>query len=106
MNKCYDQLRLRKRNREHIADEKTWAIIAERISDGFTTDLENNETAMMINLLTNKLSPKQKAVFILSEIEEMSAEEVSEVTGLSKSGIKANLYFARKKITELIEKYL
>ncbi len=33
INKCYDQLRHKKRNREHVADEKTWMILSERISD-------------------------------------------------------------------------
>ena len=31
VNKCYDQLRKRKRNPEFNADEKTWAIISNRI---------------------------------------------------------------------------
>jgi DNA-directed RNA polymerase specialized sigma24 family protein len=36
----------------------------------------------------------------------MSNDGISEITGLSKSAIKANLYHARKSISEKIEKYL
>jgi RNA polymerase sigma-70 factor, ECF subfamily len=106
INKCYDHLRNKKRNREHVADEKTWLILAERIFQMPSTLLENEETARIIGMLTDKLSPKQKTIFILSEIEEMTSDEISEITGISKSGIKANLYNARKSISAMIEKYL
>ena len=106
INKCYDQLRRRKRNPEIVQDEKTWMLLSEIISDGSSHELENKETAHIINLLTNRLSPKQKTVFVLSEIEQMSQDEISEITGMSKSGIKANLHHARKSISEMLEKYL
>jgi RNA polymerase sigma-70 factor, ECF subfamily len=106
VNKCYDQLRKRKRNPEIMADENIWARLSESIADNHSSDLENSELAHIINRLTNRLSPKQKTVFILSEIEQLSNDEISEITGISKAGIKANLYHARKRIAELIEKYL
>ena len=106
VNKCYDQLRKRKRNPEFVADELTWELISNRLSEGPSADLENKETAQIISLLTNKLSPKQKAVFILSDLEEMSNDEISEITGISKSAVKANLHYARKNIFEKVEKYL
>jgi RNA polymerase sigma factor (sigma-70 family) len=68
--------------------------------------LENSETAMIINMLTDKLSPKQKTVFVLSDLEEMTNEEISAITGMSRRNIKANLHFARKNISEMIEKYI
>lgn len=106
MNKCYDHLRKKKRHPEYATDEKAWALISNRISVEPSAELENRETSLILNLLTNRLSPKQKAVFILSEIEEMSGDEISEITGMRKSVIKANLHYARKNISEMIEKYL
>ena len=106
VNKCYDILRKRKRNPEFKPDEKSWAIISNTISEGPSAELENKENAIIISSLTNRLSPKQKAVFLLTEIEQLSHEEVSEITGLSKSAIKANLHYARKNISEKLEKYL
>ena len=32
VNKCYDCLRQKKRNREYSADEKTWQLLSERLS--------------------------------------------------------------------------
>jgi RNA polymerase sigma-70 factor, ECF subfamily len=106
VNKCYDQLRRRKKNREFVADDSLWVHISNTVSEGVSDALEEEETAMLISQLTNRLSPKQKAVFILSELEEMSNDEISEITGLNKSGVKANLYYARKNISEMVEKYL
>lgn len=106
LNKCYDHLRKRKRNPEIIADEATWAFISNSISERPSSELDDIDTARIIVLLTDKLSPKQKAVFVLSEIEQLSNDQISEITGMSKTGIKANLYYAKKSISLMIEKYL
>jgi RNA polymerase sigma-70 factor (ECF subfamily) len=106
VNKCYDHMRKRKRNPEFIADEQTWALISNRISVGPSAALENSETSKIIGLLTERLSYKQKTVFVLSDLEGMSNDEISEITGISKSAVKANLYHARKSISEKVEKYL
>jgi RNA polymerase sigma-70 factor, ECF subfamily len=106
INKCYDQLRKRKRNPEITTDEKSWSLISDKLSENPYGELENREIAEVITLLTEKLSPKQKAVFILSELEDMTAEEILHVTGMSKMNIKANLHYARTRIRELIEKHI
>jgi RNA polymerase sigma-70 factor (ECF subfamily) len=66
INKCYDNLRKRKRNREYSATENTWALLSDTVSQWPSSELEDKETAMIISILTNRLSPKQKAVFDLS----------------------------------------
>jgi RNA polymerase sigma-70 factor (ECF subfamily) len=106
VNKCYDELRKRKRLPEFNADDVTWSLISNRVSVGPSSELENEENAKILELLTNRLSPKQKAVFVLSELEEMSNDEISEITGMGKTAVKANLHYARKNISELIEKYI
>jgi len=106
VNKCYDHMRKRKRNPEFVTDEQTWELISNRISVEPFVTLENSETAKIIGILTKKLSPRQKTVFVLSDLEGMSNDEISEITGISKSAVKANLYHARKSISEKVEKYL
>jgi RNA polymerase sigma-70 factor (ECF subfamily) len=106
LNKCYDQLRRTKNNPEFSADEKTWNHLSEIVSGSNSTPLDNEDSARILSMLTNRLSPNQKAVFILSEIEAMSHDEIAEITGMSKTIIKANLYHARKNISGMVEKYL
>jgi RNA polymerase sigma-70 factor, ECF subfamily len=105
MNKCYDQLRRSKSNPEFTTDDYTWQRLSETIEDASDV-LGKKETAQVIALLTSRLSPRQKAVFVLSEIDQMTAEEVASITGISKAAVKANLYYARKNISELVSKYL
>jgi RNA polymerase sigma-70 factor (ECF subfamily) len=106
VNRCYDVMRKRKRNPEFVPDENAWDLISDKIYEWPSASLENGETSKIIGILTEKLSPKQKAVFVLSDLEGMSYDDISEITGISKSAVKANLYYARKSISEKIEKYL
>jgi DNA-directed RNA polymerase specialized sigma24 family protein len=42
----------------------------------------------------------------MCDLEELSHEEISEITGMSRRNIKANLHFARKRIGEMVERYI
>jgi len=106
VNKCYDHLRKTKRDSEFRPDEQTWSVLSNHISEEPASELENRETAVIINLLTEKLSPVQKVVFVLSDLEEMTSDEISSITGMSKRNVKANLYHARKNISGMIRKYI
>jgi RNA polymerase sigma-70 factor (ECF subfamily) len=106
INKCYDSLRRKRHIHEYRADDKTWQLLSDRISQLPSDQMENEQIGQIISMLTDKLSPKQKTIFILSEIEEMTSDEIKEITGISKSVIKANLYHARKSISGMIGKYL
>jgi RNA polymerase sigma-70 factor (ECF subfamily) len=50
--------------------------------------------------LAEGLSPKQRLVFTLSQLEGLSSEEVEEATGLTAKQVKSNLYVARQTIRE------
>jgi RNA polymerase sigma-70 factor (ECF subfamily) len=106
LNRCYDELRKRKRNQEIVADEAAWKFLSESVAENPGKQADNREIAQVIMTLTGNLSPKQRAVFILTDIEEMTGDEVSSITGMSKMNIKANLHYARKRIGELIVKYM
>ncbi|MGD0340898.1 MAG: RNA polymerase sigma factor [Bacteroidales bacterium] len=104
-NKCCDFLRKKKINAEVRADDKGWKLISDTVFSDNAHELENSEIAAIIKLLTEKLSPRQKAVFVLCDLEEMSHEEISVITGMSRRNVKANLHFARKRMGEMIERY-
>jgi RNA polymerase sigma-70 factor, ECF subfamily len=106
VNKCYDELRKKKRSKEYTPDDSEWAIISNHLSHDLSKEMDNSETAVIINFLTGNLSPAQKAVFVLCDLEEMKPDEVSEITGMRKTNVKANLHYARKKIREMIIKYV
>lgn len=106
VNKCYDQLRKQKRQKEERFGEREWEIISNHLSEEGNTELENRENARIITMLTKQLSPRQKTVFVLSDIEGLDSDEIVRITGMAKSLVKANLYYARKNIGHLLKKYL
>jgi len=105
VNKCYDELRRKRRTKEYVTGNSEWEIISNHLSHDPAVEMDNRETAALIRILTASLSSKQKAVFVLCDLEEMSTEEAAEITGMRRTTVKANLHYARKRISELIQKY-
>ena len=106
VNKCYDSLRKSKRTQLIYPDANSWNIPGIYSDSNPHNKLENKEIGKIIRLLTNRLSTKQRIVFILSELEGLSHEDISEITGMAKTSIKSNLNHARRKIGEMIEKHI
>lgn len=52
----------------------------------------------------SKLTPRQRTVFTLRELEGLSTEETAEATGMSSEQIKSNLYLARKAVRSALGK--
>ena len=73
-------------------------------SEGSISDnLEAKEKLDKLNKVLQQLPVKQREVFILRNFDEMSYEEISNITGKSVGGLKANYFHAYKKILELIK---
>ena len=67
------------------------------------TDLETKEKLDKIQRLLKKISPKQRKVFILRNFDELTYDEISEITGNSIGTLKANYFHAFKKLKDLIK---
>ena len=96
---CYDKLR----SKQNIKNEELTGY------DAFTEEnqeelLHNKELKKLIIKLSSGLSPKQRLIFILSDIEDLKPEEIIVITGMSAAKIKSNLYLARKHIKSKIIK--
>jgi RNA polymerase sigma-70 factor (ECF subfamily) len=61
-----------------------------------------NELRSAMEIIAAQLSPKQKAVFILRDLEDRTMEEIGEILEMSQGQVKSNLYYARKKVGEEI----
>ncbi len=106
VNRCYDALRKKKRNPLVYPDDSNWNIPGLFSDSNADRGLDNKEVGKLIQRLTNRLSNKQKVVFVLSELEGLSREDIAEITGMSRTSIKSNLFHARQKIGKLIEKHI
>ncbi|MEX2231619.1 MAG: RNA polymerase sigma factor [Cyclobacteriaceae bacterium] len=67
--------------------------------------LLDKELRSAVEKLTRDFSPKQKAVFVLRDLEDLTMQEIAEILSMSAGKVKSNLYYARKKMGELIALY-
>ena len=65
--------------------------------------LENREWVSIVRLMAADLSPKQRLVFTLCQLEGLSSDEVEQITGLNARQVKSNLYAARQTIREQLK---
>jgi RNA polymerase sigma-70 factor (ECF subfamily) len=96
-NLCIDRLRSTKRFASGIvASEESnplWVIRQDEMKK-----VEEKDLAEHIKILADQLSPKQRMVFILRDLQDLSVEEVSQVMQISEGSVKTNLYHARNAI--------
>ncbi len=99
-NHCYDRLKSLRYKAHTVPLES----IENLSSDEMELTMENVELGTRIARLTKRLSPKQKWVFTLCDLEGLSVEETSTITGLSAAKIKSNLYLARQSMRKELKK--
>lgn len=77
-----------------------------KFASGITPELQlcNKDWVSIIRVLASRLSPKQRIVFTLRMLENLSIEEITAITGTDPNKIKSNLYVARQKIMEQLKR--
>lgn len=58
----------------------------------------------LVNFALQKIGEDERALVTLYYYEELNTEEISEITGISKSNVKVKLFRARQKMIEIIKK--
>jgi RNA polymerase sigma-70 factor, ECF subfamily len=72
--------------------------------DDIINDIEQREKFSKLEKKLQQLPEKQREVFIMRNFDDMSYKEISDITGRSEGGLKANYFHAINKLTELMEK--
>jgi len=100
-NLCYDNLKSERR-RNHavlkLAENQAWLTSGDHVSG----NTENKDLIRKIRQLSKDLTIKQRMVFILRDLHELPAKEVSQILNISEGAVKTNLYLARLNIRERI----
>jgi RNA polymerase sigma-70 factor (ECF subfamily) len=66
--------------------------------------IENREKLMKVEKALKNLPTKQREVFVMRNFDQLSYDEISEITGKSVGALKANYFHAFKKVKELMDK--
>ena len=101
VNICYDKLKSNKRRKavmDNINTDNLENINA--VSENPEKRMSDNDFAGIISKLAEKLSIKQRMVFVLRDLQNLSIEEVSGILGMSSGSVKTNLFLARKNIAK------
>lgn len=105
-NLCVDRFRSLKRRRsiflsrdrdpvmEDLPDERDWM-----------TQQSQEQLADIIRTLSGRLSKTQKLVFTLRDLQDLTVDEVVDITGLSIGSVKTNLHYARKAIRDMLVRH-
>ncbi len=93
---------INKRKVKQIFSFEDQPEIKARQDEEIINDIEAKEKLAKIEKILQKIPPKQKEVFIMKNYEQMSYEEIAEVTGKSVGGLKSNYFQAMKKILKLV----
>src|SRR5688500_7829909 len=107
-NACYDELRRRKRRPEGALDELTGdetARLRERVRGG--SDAEDAAvTRDLASKLLARLSPEDRLVLVLLDVEGLSVAEIAELKGWTASKVKVRAHRARASLRRVLERFL
>ena len=92
---------LRKKPDEELDEEAAEAI--EDTSDNPEVALEKKDKSAVLRQCLEKLSPEHKEIIDLVYYHEKSVEEVAEIVGIPENTVKTRMFYARKKLAELLK---
>jgi RNA polymerase sigma-70 factor, ECF subfamily len=92
----------RKHQKGRVEVQSYTSIISAQAADD---ELHAQELHAFIQEAASELTPKQKAVFILRDLEELPVEDVCSILSMSAGNVKSNLYYARQHMSEKLKKY-
>jgi RNA polymerase sigma-70 factor, ECF subfamily len=103
-NVCLDYLKSREHKRHSMEQglEKSEHLSAAMQADELVIQ---DELLSLVVRAADTLTPKQKAVFVLRDLEGLDVSEVVAVLQMPAGNIKSNLCHARKKIGDIIRNY-
>ncbi len=101
--RCLNYLKKRKL-KEMIGLEDNEAIKLKTKED-IINNIEDKERVERIEKMLQEVPAKQREVFIFRTYDELSYEEIAQITGKSIGGLKASYFHAVQKITELMQSY-
>jgi RNA polymerase sigma-70 factor, ECF subfamily len=92
---------LRKRTEEELDEETAGAI--EDQADNPEVSLAKKDKATMLRQCLSKLSAEHREVVDLVYYHEKSVEEVAGIVGIPEATVKTRMFYARKKLSELLK---
>jgi RNA polymerase sigma-70 factor (ECF subfamily) len=97
---CYDFLRKERRVREQVSLD---AAVFEMPDRRIDAALSAGRARELLNFAMQRLSPDERLIITLAEIEERSMREIAELTGWSETNVKVRAFRARQNLKRILE---
>jgi RNA polymerase sigma-70 factor (ECF subfamily) len=96
---------VRTRKNKILSIEEFPADAVDFLGSGATeAEAADDYRSSLINFALQKISEEERGLVTLYYYDELDTEELSKITGISKSNIKVRLFRARQKMVEIIRK--
>jgi RNA polymerase sigma-70 factor (ECF subfamily) len=92
---------MRRRKEDELDDEAANAI--EDPSDDPEVAMEKTDKGEILRKCLTALSPEHREIVDLVYYHEKSVEEVAEIVGIPENTVKTRMFYARKKLAELLK---
>jgi RNA polymerase sigma-70 factor (ECF subfamily) len=97
----YKALSMRRRRQDAELDEKVAESVADENHDPEEAMLEMDRSAQLRDCL-KQLSPEHREIVDLVYYHDKTIEEVAEITGAPKNTVKTRMFYARKRLAQLL----
>ena len=98
----YKAISVLRQRQEEALDVDAVEGIAD-LADDQQTDLEKKDTGALLRQCLKQLSPEHREIIDLVYYHEKSVNEVAEIVGVPRNTVKTRMFYARKRIAELLE---
>ena len=104
-NLCFTHLRKTKNRRQYHTDKIDEEKIDTDTSDSFDPEAvaQRNETRDRVWAAIGRLDDKHREVIILRHFHTLSYEEISKILFCNKGTVMSRLYYARKRLKEILD---
>ena len=110
-NTCYDELRRMKRRPESalsdVSEEEAAGLKAQLRAQGIGGNIESQAIARdLAGKLLSRLSPEDRWVLVMLDVEGLSVSEIAKLAGWSVSKVKVRAHRARASLRRVLERFL
>jgi RNA polymerase sigma-70 factor (ECF subfamily) len=105
VNLCYDRMKMESR-RKSVFGSIGGLFGGAEIADSRDPEQEAEDTDLREHILSaaKRLPPKQRLVFLLRDIQDLSIEDIAEIGRMSVGSVKTNLCYARRVLRIAVTK--
>jgi len=87
---------MRNRQSRDNATNSSLRLVKTSVDPEQTVTVQRKEVESVFNAVSNALSPKQKTIFVMSEMEDLRSSEIAKILGCRESTVRNHLFNARK----------